>query len=458
MEDPKTATEQAEFATPMDVSTSGESQTPKTEDVAVEGASTESSSGAQPEAAERKEEKEEEEEAEEGEECQICSNLFKDGELTGLACSHRFCKECWATYLASEFDEKRKSFLDLVCPGYKCTQKLTDSDYRRLMSEKTLANYEAVWKTIPERARSFHDFNYAYDENGILRNTINGDKFHWVNQAHYDALGDLIIDYIQNKMKEDYKMEEVWLPLGAEEGAIARNNIFLSPNALQADKLILLIQGSGAVRPGLWARALFIHDSLDLGSILPYLKRIQEAGWGVIVFNPNQNAVFADDEGDADLKCREAFLSTKKIIRPARNVIRIPGSETPSRHCVYVWDNFVTKAAASQICIIAHSAGGACTMDLLRERETEALPRLRGVAFTDSVHWVSPRDPPAVRRFIKEHAINWVKSDAPLDTPVKSHADDGCPCISAGHPKHEFTSGCAITSVFKFLAEKFGVQ
>lgn len=43
-------------------------------------------------------------------------------------------------------------------------------------SAKTLENYEAVWKTVPEKATCFQDFNYAYDDHGVLRNTINGDK------------------------------------------------------------------------------------------------------------------------------------------------------------------------------------------------------------------------------------------------------------------------------------------
>jgi hypothetical protein len=44
--------------------------------------------------------------------------------------------------------------------------------------------------------------------------------------------------------------------------------------------------------------------------------------------------------------------------------------ETPSKHTTYVWDHFCAKAAASHVAIIAHSAGGICTMDLLRERGT----------------------------------------------------------------------------------------
>ena len=36
--------------------------------------------------------------------------------------------------------------------------------------------------------------------------------------------------------------------------------IFVSPNLDQKATVLLLVQGSGAVRPGIWARALCIND------------------------------------------------------------------------------------------------------------------------------------------------------------------------------------------------------
>ena len=90
---------------------------------------------------------------------------------------------------------------------------------------------------------------------------------------------------------------------------------------------------------------------------------------------------------------------------------------------------------------------------MLKEREKQVLAKLKAIAFTDSVHWVSPNDPPAVRKFVIKNAINWMQSDLPLDTPMKQPGE-GCECVSAGHPKHEHTSQSAIESVFKFLNSK----
>lgn len=76
---------------------------------------------------------------------------------------------------------------------------------------------------------------------------------------------------------------------------------------------------------------------------------------------------------------------------------RVPGSENPLKHVVYVWDTFATKSPARDVFIVAHSAGGAGTFNLLRHRTSDVLKRLRAVAFTDATHFFLPTDPPAVQ-------------------------------------------------------------
>jgi hypothetical protein len=44
----------------------------------------------------------------------------------------------------------------------------------------------------------------------------------------------------------------------------------------------------------------------------------------------------------------------------------------------------------------------------------------------------SPRDPTAVKKFLRKHAINWVQSDKPLDTPEPQSNSDDCLCLSSG--------------------------
>jgi len=210
----------------------------------------------------------------------------------------------------------------------------------------------------------------------------------------------------------------------------------------------MLIQGSGAVRAGMWARALCINNDLALGSVIPYIHKAQAIGYGVIVLNPNYNSTYHPPK---EVK-RELFLGLSVEIEEPKTV-KFPGSKSPVEHDVYVWDKIVSKSVAKSVCIVAHSAGGHGAVMLLKNREEEVKRRVCAIAFTDSVHSVGPRDGKSVVKFIKERCRNWVTSDEELDTEVGSPFYD-CPRVSAGHDRHEFTSGCAIEGVFKFLIEK----
>ena len=53
----------------------------------------------------------------------------------------------------------------------------------------------------------------------------------------------------------------------------SRVPIFVSPNLHQKATVLLLVQGSGAVRPGIWARALCINDKqVPLHATISVLK------------------------------------------------------------------------------------------------------------------------------------------------------------------------------------------
>lgn len=111
-----------------------------------------------------------------------------------------------------------------------------------------------------------------------------GEKFHFISQIHYDAFGDIIGAYVQKKLIEfglkevrprssksdedhliinlifmfpffflfsfvSYYFAKVWLPLDEKDASAPRVNIFLSDDALtNPERLLLIIQGSGAVR------------------------------------------------------------------------------------------------------------------------------------------------------------------------------------------------------------------
>eukprot|EP01119_Soliformovum_irregulare_P009878 TRINITY_DN2378_c1_g1_i2.p1 TRINITY_DN2378_c1_g1~~TRINITY_DN2378_c1_g1_i2.p1 ORF type:complete len:528 (-),score=126.03 TRINITY_DN2378_c1_g1_i2:269-1810(-) len=384
--------------------------------------------------------------------CGIC--LEDDVELKSVGnCAHRFCATCLAKYLSTKFDDEGKSFLDIPCPGGKCGTAIDFDTFKANASESTLKHAEVIFRTVPQHPEdpnlSIGDFGYKFDVNEKLVHAETGEKFHWVNQAHYDLLGDMIVPYIQQRIVKEFGFQEIRLP-SHPNPPHAFTNIFVTPDLeTNKDKLMLLIQGSGAVRAGQWARALCINDSLKSGSIIPYIVRAREEGYAIVVFNPNLNAVPKKESRPS----HSEMMTPGKPSLKSRDMIDIDGHKSSLQHTITIWDTIASQSPAKHIVIVAHSAGGHCTTTLLRDRQKDILPRLKAVAFTDSVHSISPKDPAPVRKFLKSHAKNWVMSSEALDTPCHE-GGSGCPCVSSGHEKHEHTSYSAIESVFKFLKKK----
>jgi hypothetical protein len=349
----------------------------------------------------------------------------------------------------NDFKNTRKSILDWT--ELKDKKLVLKKSIQDSVDEETFAYLQSVIKTIPmfDNPSKISDFNYEY-VNDKLVNIDTGKPFHWVNQSHYDALGDTIFRHIQELMIQG-GLEEILLPLDHHDVG-PFNNIFVSKNWQTAKKLMLIIQGSGAVRAGQWARAVCINDRLSIGSILPYLDRCLKEDMAVIVFNPNLNTGPRDKK---QIDCK-SFLETGKTTSKKYEEKRIPGSNSPREHCLYVWDKFVGKSNAEFVVAVAHSAGGDAIQNVVDTRGEETLKRLCGIAFTDSVHSVSSKDSKHVKHFMQKRCRNWVTSKTSLDTPVRKR-DHDCLCVSAGHDTHEYTSGTAIESVFKFLMHKIDI-
>ncbi|XP_031550012.1 cotranscriptional regulator FAM172A-like [Actinia tenebrosa] len=162
--------------------------------------------------------------------------------------------------------------------------------------------------------------------------------------------------------------------------------------------------------------------------MVPYIETALKEGFGVIITNGNDNV----DSNN----------------RP------IQGSESAQDHFVYVWNNFIKKAKAEHIVIVAHSFGGVVVLHGLRNIK-EAKERIKAVAFTDSVHSVGHYESSDIKQFFKERTRNWVSSREPLDTPIRSYYEgDTCELVSAGTTESVWTSHCAKDSVFRFFKEK----
>eukprot|EP00741_Cyanophora_paradoxa_P008169 tig00001265_g7906.t1 len=278
------------------------------------------------------------------------------------------------------------------------------------------------------------DATYTFDGQGKLRNKKDGKAFEFVDQAHYDRLGDKVLEYIQRALVTKYNLRLVRLPLDATADE-PTSNIFVSGDLeTNAAKLLFIQQGTGAVRAGQWARALCINDSLKTGTIFPYIEQAVAQGYSLVITNPNLNrAPSASDPKGAPKKIR--------------------GSEKAEAHTLYVWDHIVSKSPARDVYLVAHSYGGICTVALLSERTDQVKERVRAIALTDSVHHIPPTMSSKAKKLFEKLAVNWVASSKPLDAETPHHRDSGCRCISAGHSKHEYTSECCRESVFRFFQE-----
>jgi hypothetical protein len=176
-------------------------------------------------------------------------------------------------------------------------------------------------------------------------------------------------------MLSKYNLTTLWVPLNRQtrnniqtsfhhSGTIPQCDIYASPDFFtNEERLLCLIQGTGNVRAGIWARSVCINESLELGSVLPFLDDAVKNKMSVIVFNPNE---------------RKDPITGKTI----------PEFVTMERHCLWVWNNIVKKySKAKEIYIVAHSMGGYCTVDLVKVFTDDLNDGLiKRIAFTDSVH------------------------------------------------------------------------
>merc|ERR1719326_1294345 len=85
---------------------------------------------------------------------------------------------------------------------------------------------------------------------------------------------------------------------------------------------------------------------------------------------------------------RLAKLSEMSVIILDPNDTETIEGELHTKHCVEVCKQVLEEMPASEIFIVAHSYGGASLIDMLGVASEALLARIKGIAFTDSVHFV----------------------------------------------------------------------
>jgi hypothetical protein len=190
------------------------------------------------------------------------------------------------------------------------------------------------------------------------------------------------------------------------------------------------------------------------------MSKAKEHNLSVIILNPNQTS-YTDDENIANNKEKPSpedlssfYLSSDPLPRSSSKPV--PGLSSSREHVLYVYDNIIKKySPAKHFYFVAHSAGGDSLMYLLRQRQDCLLSKPTKIAFTDSIHSISPSDTNDLKTFLKSNAIHFVASDQPMGQAIDSKhhfsPKPACQEVSAGHSKHEYTSGYCINGVFDYF-------
>jgi len=274
----------------------------------------------------------------------------------------------------------------------------------------------------PQFPASLAGFKLGWTEAGQLRQLredggvgeeafqFNVSDKHQYNQARYEAVGELVTEYVYTRL------EEVGLERRPLPGTTADTGfVFASPDCGTADRLLVLIHGSGVVRAGQWTRKLIINEDLDKGSMLPDIERAREGGWAVLVLNTNHNTGL---DGST-----------------------LEGSGSPEEHAESAWKALVQHSSARNVAILAHSYGGVVSMALAAKFKQDFMERVSAVLLTDSVHYRMAGDA-EVDRKLELVGRNYVASDKPAGEALTS-ARRGLERVSAGHSQHEWTTWAA---------------
>jgi len=241
---------------------------------------------------------------------------------------------------------------------------------------------------------------------------------------------------------------EKWIP---HEEAEAKCPIYCTEGWESAPKLLVVIINQVGSQAGLWSRSLCFSHGLKSGSMLEYLQHAIDAGYAVMVLNPNSNSVTLPGEpGSAS-----GGGGGRKVF--------IQDSSSPEEHTMGVWDNLVAQSAAAEIYLLAYGNGAVLAKDVLirqlarsKEREDE-VNRIVAVACIESSSLLESDDAKDISDFIASRFMDWEQTEFPEGFLVSgTRVKLGCVALSVGQMGADETRnaawsvGRAMPSVFRF--------
>lgn len=377
--------------------------------------------------------------------CCTCTDLEISSPLHKLDCGHYHCENCLKDTIHETIIMKYKSFLKVPCGYSYCNCAMSFDLVKLLANEDAIAWIDLIIEeTIPKTKKlhySLEELGYFYNEKQQLRLICEPEKpFYYITERHYDALGEAIVQEIHRIMIEKYEFNKIYI------NEKKQNYIMISKDFDEKSDIMIICPGSGAVQAGQWARALCINDSLHTGAMLDYIEEARSRDYGILILNPNKNWIPAK----INLEDNCDFLNSDPKMIEER--IFIKNSKSGDEHYIWAWDTYIMNAPnLERVFIVAHSAGGYETLELLRNRFDEVEPLIKAFGFTDSVHSISKKDQGIVSEMLSTRAVNWVTSKKELNTVLNYDRGCGCECRSAGTKSHELTSSSCQKHLFRFF-------
>lgn len=293
-----------------------------------------------------------------------------------------------------------------------------------------------------ERVEFYHKNYSLVDNDKIVRNA---DAPRPTMAEDYEILQE-IARYIEQTIITTYKFVSIPIP---GEDANPSTSILASSDWQTASKLLLIINNASGSLMGIFSRSLCLEKGLSKGSMLPYIERAMNAGYGVLILRPNANSIIEEVPGE----------KPRKII--------IPGSESPEIHALCVWENVVIKSEnVNHIALLGYGNGASLCKELLlrqmvRSKQDESeINHIKAFITIEASHIVEEDDATDLKDFLSSYAVNLECNNAPRGYRLSYRREKlGCLSLSLGLPEgqSEVTNVAASVSmsvepVFKYLA------
>lgn len=212
-------------------------------------------------------------------------------------------------------------------------------------------------------------------------------------QDEYQSLVGNLSTYVKEYLKARFNLVQQWIPPPCDDGTAARCDILVSAEWQTAAKLLIILQNNVGSQLGVWSRSICVSKGLRAGSTLSFLEKAYEAGYAVVICNPNLNSVTVDG-----------------------GKVAIPGSSFPEEHALYVYENYVASSKAQHVFLFGYGNGAMLCKEMLQrqlvrcQQQNGEVNRIAGIATVEASQILQEDDSTDVKAFLGAYAVDWESS------------------------------------------------